>query len=85
MVTVQKLHTQSVKHLGVDDALSGVAVADMTLLCGQGVRLAVSLCEAGDFGTPVPDYTDENVSGKVVRLIQSYTRIVDRNVWRKKG
>ncbi len=51
----------------------------------QGVKLAVSLCEAGDFGIPVPDYTDENVSGKVVRIIQSYTRIVDRNVWRKNG
>lgn len=37
----------------------------------------------GAFGVPVPDYTDENVSGKVVRLIQSYTGIVDRMVWRK--
>ena len=44
---------------------------------------AVEMNENGDFGTPVPDYTDENVSSKVVRIIQSYTGIVDRMVWRK--
>ena len=37
----------------------------------------------GDFGLPVRDYMDENVSIKVVKLIQSYTGIVDRFVWRK--
>ena len=37
----------------------------------------------GEFGIPVPDYTAENVSMKVVRIIQSYTGIVDRFVWRK--
>ena len=36
-----------------------------------------------DFGIPVPNYVDENVSVKVVKLIQSYTGIVDRMVWRK--
>ncbi|MBQ7160482.1 MAG: UDP-N-acetyl glucosamine 2-epimerase [Clostridia bacterium] len=48
------------------------------------VELAVGLIAAGDPGVPVPDYTDENVSGKVVRLIQSYTGVVDKMVWRKK-
>lgn len=37
----------------------------------------------GDFGLPVPTYTDENVSTKVVKIIQSYTGIVNRMVWRK--
>ena len=50
----------------------------------QAVHLAVELNQNGDVGIPVPDYQDENVSGKVVRLIQSYTGIVDRMVWRKK-
>jgi UDP-N-acetylglucosamine 2-epimerase (non-hydrolysing) len=36
-----------------------------------------------DHGTPVPDYIDENVSTRVVKIVQSYTGIVDRMVWRK--
>ena len=49
----------------------------------QAVETAVELNESGDYGTPVPNYTDENVSTKVVKLIQSYTGIVDKMVWRK--
>ena len=49
----------------------------------QAVETAVSLHENGEFGLPVPDYLDENVSMKVVKIIQSYTGIVDRMVWRK--
>ena len=49
----------------------------------QAIDTAVAMQRDGAFGVPVPDYTDENVSGKVVRLIQSYTGIVDRMVWRK--
>ena len=49
----------------------------------QAVETAVDLNESGDYGTPVPNYTDENVSTKVVKLIQSYTGIVDKMVWRK--
>lgn len=49
----------------------------------QAIDAAVAMQRDGAFGVPVPDYTDENVSGKVVRLIQSYTGIVDRMVWRK--
>ena len=50
----------------------------------QAVALAVETVKNGDNGIPVPDYTDENVSSKVVKLIQSYTHVVDRFVWRKK-
>ena len=49
----------------------------------QSIDLAVQLQQNGEFGTPVPDYTAENVSVKVARIIQSYTGIVDRFVWRK--
>lgn len=49
----------------------------------QAVETAVQMTLSGDDGTPVPAYTDENVSTKVVKLIQSYTGIVNKTVWRK--
>ena len=49
----------------------------------QSVEVAVSLIRDGLPGIPVPDYVDENVSTKVVRIIQSYTGVVDKMVWRK--
>ena len=49
----------------------------------QAVDTAVEMNRAGDHGIPVPDYLDENVSNKVVKIIQSYTGVVDRMVWRK--
>lgn len=49
----------------------------------QAVDTAVSMNENGDYGIPVPDYTEENVSTKVVKIIQSYTGIVNKMVWRK--
>lgn len=49
----------------------------------QAVDLAVEMVRCGDNGIPVPDYTDENVSDKVVKIIQSYTGIVNKMVWRK--
>ena len=49
----------------------------------QAVDTAVSMNMNGDNGVPVPDYVEENVSSKVVRLIQSYTGVVDKIVWRK--
>jgi len=49
----------------------------------QAVTTAVELNDNGQFGIPVPDYIDENVSTKVVKIIQSYTGIVDKMVWRK--
>ena len=44
---------------------------------------AVEMSLSGDTGIPVPDYTEENVSTKVVKIIQSYTGVVDKMVWRK--
>ena len=49
----------------------------------QAVVTAVETVENGDYGIPVPDYVDENVSLKVVKIIQSYVGIVDKMVWRK--
>lgn len=49
----------------------------------QAVGTAVELNENGEHGLPVPDYTDENVSTKVVKIIQSYTGVVNKMVWRK--
>lgn len=49
----------------------------------QAVDVAVEMNKNGDLGIPVPNYTDENVSAKVVKLIQSYTGVVNKMVWRK--
>ncbi len=49
----------------------------------QAVDTAVELHRQGEYGIPVPDYVEENVSTKVVKIIQSYTGVVDRMVWRK--
>jgi UDP-N-acetylglucosamine 2-epimerase (non-hydrolysing) len=49
----------------------------------QAVDTAVSMVQNGDHGIPVPDYVEENVSTKVVKIIQSYTGVVDKMVWRK--
>lgn len=59
--------------------LSGIGTQGLL----QSVELAVSMNENGDYGTPVPDYVDTNVSTKVVKIIQSYKDTVDRFVWRK--
>ena len=49
----------------------------------QSVDLAVDMVRSGDNGIPVPDYTDLNVSDKVVKIIQSYVGVVNKMVWRK--
>jgi len=49
----------------------------------QAVELAVSMNKNGHLGVAVPDYVDENVSTKVIKIIQSYTGIVNKMVWRK--
>lgn len=49
----------------------------------QSVDTAVAMNENGDYGIPVPDYVEENVSTKVVKIIQSYTGVVNKMVWRK--
>jgi len=56
-------------------------IDDNSLL--QAVDTAVELNRSGDYGIPVPDYVEENVSTKVVKLIQSYTGVVNKMVWRK--
>lgn len=62
-----------------DFILAGID--DNSLL--QAVDTAVTMNAEGDYGKPVPDYMDENVSTKVVKIIQSYVEIVNRMVWRK--
>lgn len=59
--------------------LSGISTEGLL----QSVDLAVSMNEAGDYGTPVPDYIETNVSTKVVKIIQSYKDTVNKFVWRK--
>ena len=49
----------------------------------QAVENAVLMVKNNDIGIPVPDYVDQNVSTKVVKIIQSYTSVVDKMVWRK--
>ncbi|WP_028242240.1 non-hydrolyzing UDP-N-acetylglucosamine 2-epimerase [Pseudobutyrivibrio ruminis] len=49
----------------------------------QAVTTAIDMNEEGDYGIPVPDYIEENVSTKVVKIIQSYTGVVNKMVWRK--
>ena len=68
----------------VTDDLKGFVLAgiDETSLL-QAVDTAVEMVKEGDNGIPVPDYTDEIVSTKVVKLIQSYTGVVNKMVWRK--
>ena len=51
----------------------------------QSVDTAVEMNKAGDYGIPVPDYIEENVSTKVVKIIQSYTGVVNKMVWRKEN
>ena len=49
----------------------------------QAVTTAVDMNDHGDYGIPVPNYVEENVSTKVVKIIQSYTGVVNKMVWRK--
>ena len=59
--------------------ISGITAAGLL----QSVELAVDMNRAGEPASPVPDYMDRNFSGKVVKIIQSYTQIVNLMVWRK--
>ena len=51
----------------------------------QAVDTAVEMNKNGNLGIPVPDYVDENVSDKVIKIIQSYTGVVNKMVWRKES
>ena len=77
------IRTSTERPEALDKACFHLAGIDTASLL-SAVSLAVSMVEAGDVGIPVPDYTDENVSTKVVGIINSYTNIVNKMVWRKK-
>ena len=76
------IRTSTERPEALDKACFVLAGIDETSLL-QAVDTAVELVSSGEFGTPVPDYTDENVSTKVVKIIQSYVGIVNKMVWRK--
>jgi len=76
------IRTSTERPEAIDKACFIIAGIDEKSLL-QAVDTAVELNKAGQHGIPVPDYTDENVSTKVVKIIQSYTGIVNKMVWRK--
>ena len=76
------IRTSTERPEALDKACFFIAGIDEKSLL-QAVTTAIDMNEAGDYGIPVPDYVEENVSTKVVKIIQSYTRIVDKMVWRK--
>ena len=76
------IRTSTERPEALDKACFVLAGIDKTSLL-QAVETAIQLNQDGEYGIPVPDYTDENVSTKVVKIIQSYTGIVNKMVWRK--
>ena len=76
------IRTSTERPEALDKACFVLAGIDEVLLL-QAVDTAVELVKNGEYGTPVPDYTDENVSTKVVKIIQSYVGVVNKMVWRK--
>ena len=76
------IRTSTERPEALDKACFILAGIDRDGLIGA-VDCAVSMCCAGDCAMPVPDYTCQNVSTKVVKLIQSYTGVVNKTVWRK--
>ena len=76
------IRTSTERPEALDKACFFIAGIDETSLL-QAVDTAVEMNRNGHHGTPVPDYVDENVSTKVVKIIQSYTGIVNKMVWRK--
>ena len=76
------IRTSTERPEALDKACFVLAGIDtMSLL--QAVDVAVEMVRNNDYGTPVPNYVDENVSTKVVKLIQSYMGVVNKMVWRK--
>lgn len=76
------IRTSTERPEALDKGIFVLAGIDGTSLL-QAVDTAVEMNRNEDDGLPVPDYTDENVSAKVVKLIQSYTGVVNKMVWRK--
>jgi UDP-N-acetyl-L-fucosamine synthase len=76
------IRTSTERPEALDKAVFIIAGIDEKSLL-QAVDTAIQMHVNKDLGTPVPDYTDKNVSTKVVKIIQSYTGIVNRMVWKK--
>lgn len=76
------IRTSTERPEALDKACFIISGIDETGLL-QSVDIAVEMNNSGDYGTPVPDYIEENVSSKVVKIIQSYTGIINKMVWRK--
>ena len=76
------IRTSTERPEALDKACFILAGIDEGGLIGA-VETAVAMNENGDYGIPVPDYVEENVSTKVVKIIQSYTGVVNKMVWRK--
>lgn len=76
------IRTSTERPEAIDKACFIIAGIDENSLL-QAVDTAVEMNRAGDYGIPVPDYVEENVSTKVVKIIQGYTEIVNKMVWRK--
>ena len=76
------IRTSTERPEALDKACFTLAGIDKKSLL-QAVETAVELVNDDDYGMPVPNYVDENVSTKVVKIIQSYTSVVDKMVWRK--
>ena len=76
------IRTSTERPEALDKACFILAGIDENGLVGA-VETAVEMNKNGDYGIPVPDYVETNVSTKVVKIVQSYTGIVDRFVWRK--
>ena len=76
------IRTSTERPEALDKACFILAGIDTTSLL-QAVNTAIMMNQNGDYGIPVPDYVEENVSTKVVKIIQSYTGVVNKMVWRK--
>lgn len=76
------IRTSTERPEALDKACFIIAGIDTNALL-QAVELATSMNDNGDYGIPVPDYIEENVSTKVIKIIQSYAGIVNKMVWRK--
>lgn len=78
------IRTSTERPEALDKACFILAGIDTTSLL-QAVDTAITMNQHGDYGIPVPDYVEENVSTKVVKIIQSYTGVVNKMVWRKEN
>ena len=78
------IRTSTERPEALDKGCFILAGIDTTSLL-QAVDTAITMNQNGDFGIPVPDYVEENVSTKVVKIIQSYTGVVNKMVWRKEA